>query len=139
MSFDIGLENDDLPIEPQLITGTNFVVQQLDETVSLFFGEWFGDRRVGIDWPGILQEKDPDRRAVLALVESRVAAIEGVVRTENGSVDLQSELLQLSMDVVLDNEATVTFAVEQTLNRASNGMPFAVFFRSGRIDGSARR
>ena len=111
--------------------GTNFVVedhrwrftktrleylsQKIRHTISVFLGEWFMDRAIGIPYiPGENVEKSMHRRMIETALQVRIGEVEGVEKFLNFSsrLDKASRILTVDFTVQIDTGETYSDSVK---------------------------
>lgn len=84
MPYDVILDADgDLPVFCRLESGITAIAQRVKITLGTLLGEWMLDTSVGIDYPGLIQQKPFSEIAASALFKSAIEAVPGVVSCDN--------------------------------------------------------
>jgi hypothetical protein len=60
------------------VTGTQGILQNILQTLSIWLGEWFMDNTIGVDYFGTVFAKNPDQRRINALFINQILSVAGV-------------------------------------------------------------
>jgi hypothetical protein len=96
-------------------TRLEYAAQKIRHTVSVFSGEWFLDRTIGIPYiPGEDVEKDMHRRMIETALQVRIGEVEGVEKflSFSTSLDKATRVLTVEFTVQLDTGETYGDSVE---------------------------
>jgi hypothetical protein len=97
-------------------TGTRleYLAQKIRHTISVFRGEWFMDRSIGIPYiPGEGVEKDVHRRMIETALQVRIGEVEGVEKflQFSSSLDKSTRILIVEFTVQIDTGETFSMSV----------------------------
>jgi hypothetical protein len=96
-------------------TRFEYLSQKIRHTISVFFGEWFMDRTIGIPYiPGENIEKNMHRRMIETALQVRIGAIEGVEKflSFSSHLDKATRILAVEFTVQIDTGETYSDYVE---------------------------
>jgi hypothetical protein len=96
-------------------TRLEYIAQKIRHTISIFQGEWFMDRTIGIPYiPGEDVEKDMHRRMIETALQVRIGEVEGVEKFLSFSPHLNkaSGILTVEFTVQIDTGETYGDSVE---------------------------
>jgi hypothetical protein len=96
-------------------TRLEYIAQKIRHTISIFQGEWFMDRAIGIPYiPGEDIEKDMHRRMIETALQVRIGEINGVEKfiSFSSSLDKATRILTVAFTVRLDTGDTYSDSVE---------------------------
>jgi hypothetical protein len=96
-------------------TRLEYIAQKIRHTISIFQGEWFMDRAIGIPYiPGEDVEKDMHRRMIETALQVRIGEINGVEKfiSFSSSLDKATRILTITFTVQLDTGDTYSDSVE---------------------------
>jgi hypothetical protein len=96
-------------------TRLEYMAQKIRHTISVFRGEWFLDRTIGIPYiPGDDVEKDMHRRMIETALQVRIGEIEGVEKflAFSSSLDKATRILTVAFTVQIDSGETYSDSVE---------------------------
>jgi hypothetical protein len=96
-------------------TRLEYLSQKIRHTVSVFSGEWFMDRTIGIPYiPGEDVGKDMHRRMIETALQVRIGEVEGVEKFVSFSshLDKASRTLTVEFTVQIDTGETYSDSVE---------------------------
>jgi hypothetical protein len=96
-------------------TRLEYLAQKIRHTVSVFHGEWFMDRSIGIPYiPGENVGKDMHRRMIETALQVRIGEAEGVEKflSFNTSLDNAARILTVDFTVQLDTGETYSDSVK---------------------------
>jgi hypothetical protein len=96
-------------------TRLEYVSQKIRHTISVFLGEWFMDRSIGIPYiPGEDIEKDMHRRMIETALQVRIGEVEGVEKflSFSTSLDKAARILTVDFTVQIDTGETYSDSVE---------------------------
>jgi hypothetical protein len=91
-----------------------YLSQKIRHTISVFLGEWFMDRAIGIPYiPGEDVEKDMHRRMLEAALQVRIGEIEGVEKflEFSSSLDKSTRILTVEFTVQIETGETFSMSV----------------------------
>lgn len=63
----------------QLVDGTTAILQNILQTLKIFFGEWFLDQSLGIDYFNQILIKNPNRDVINAIFINQILSVPGVI------------------------------------------------------------
>jgi hypothetical protein len=95
-------------------TRLEYIAQKIRHTISIFQGEWFLDRKIGIPYiPGEDVEKDMHRHMIETALQVRIREIEGVEKflLFSSSLDKASRMLTIEFTVQIDTGETYSDSV----------------------------
>jgi hypothetical protein len=95
-------------------TRLEYMAQKIRHTISIFSGEWFMDKAIGIPYiPGEDTGKDMHRRMIETALQVRIGEIEGVDRflSFSPSLDKATRILTVAFTVQLDTGETYSDSV----------------------------
>jgi hypothetical protein len=90
-------------------TRLEYIVQKIRHTISVFLGEWFMDRTIGIPYiPGEDAEKNMHRRMIETALQVRIGEVEGVEKflSFSSRIDKATRILTVDFTVQLDTGET---------------------------------
>jgi len=96
-------------------TRLEYMAQKIRHTISVFRGEWFLDRTIGIPYiPGGDIEKDMHRRMIETALQVRIGEIEGVEKflAFSSSLDKATRILTVAFTVQIDSGETYSDSVD---------------------------
>jgi hypothetical protein len=96
-------------------TRLEYVSQKIRHTISVFLGEWFMDRTIGIPYiPGEDAGKDTRRRMIETALQVRIGEVEGVEKflSFTTSLNKAARILTVDFTVQLDGGDTYSDSVE---------------------------
>jgi hypothetical protein len=96
-------------------TRLEYITQKIRHTISVFHGEWFTDRSIGIPYiPGEDVEKNMHRRMVETALQIRIGEIEGVEKflMFSTSLDNAARILTVDFTVQIDTGETYSDSVK---------------------------
>jgi hypothetical protein len=115
----ISLQNNRFAVEDHhwRFTGTRleYLAQKIRHTISVFRGEWFMDRAIGIPYiPGEDVEKGMHRRMIETALQVRIGEINGVEKfiSFSSTLDKATRILTVTFTVQLDTGDTYSDFVE---------------------------
>jgi hypothetical protein len=87
-----------------------YIAQKIRHTISVFLGEWFMDRSIGIPYiPGEDVEKDMHRRMIETALQVRIGEIEGVEKFLSFTTSLDSATRILTVDFTVQIDTGETY------------------------------
>jgi hypothetical protein len=92
-----------------------YIAQKIRHTVSVFHGEWFMDRTIGIPYiPGEDTEKDMHRRMIETALQVRIGEVEGVEKflSFSSRIDKATRILTVEFTVQIDTGDTYSDSLE---------------------------
>jgi hypothetical protein len=95
-------------------TRLEYLSQKIRHTISVFRGEWFMDRSIGIPYiPGEDIEKNMHRRMIETALQVRIGEIEGVEKflLFSSSLDKGTRVLTVDFTVQIDTGETYSDSV----------------------------
>jgi hypothetical protein len=95
-------------------TRLEYSAQKIRHTISIFLGEWFMDRTIGIPYiPGEDVEKNMHRRMIETALQVRIGEVEGVERflSYSTSLDKAARILTVEFTVQIDTGETYSGSV----------------------------
>jgi hypothetical protein len=90
-------------------TRLEYVAQKIRHTISVFLGEWFLDRSIGIPYiPGEDVEKNMHRRMIETALQARISELEGVEKfiSFSSRYDNANRILTVDFTVQIDSGET---------------------------------
>jgi hypothetical protein len=90
-------------------TPLEYLSQKIRHTISVFLGEWFMDRSIGIPYiPGEDVERDMHRRMIETALQVRIGEVKGVEKflSFSSSLNKASRVLTIEFTVHLDTGET---------------------------------
>jgi hypothetical protein len=96
-------------------TRIEYVAQKIWHTVSVFQGEWFMNRTIGIPYiPGEDVEKDMHRRMIETALQVRIGEVEGAEKFIyfSSSLEKTTRILTVEFTVQIDTGETYSDSVE---------------------------
>jgi hypothetical protein len=96
-------------------TRLEYIAQKIRHTISIFLGEWFMDRTIGIPYiPAEGVEKDMHRRMIETALQIRIGKVAGVEKflSFSSSLDKATRILTVEFTVQLDTGETYGDSVE---------------------------
>jgi hypothetical protein len=93
-------------------TRLEYIAQKVRHTISVFLGEWFLDRTIGIPYiPGEDVEKDIHRRMIETALQVRIGEVEGVEKFIHFSSSLDKSTRILTVEFTVQIETGETFSM----------------------------
>jgi hypothetical protein len=95
-------------------TRLEYVAQKVRHTISVFFGEWFLDRTIGIPYiPGEDIEKNMHRRMIETALQARISEVEGVEKfiSYSSNYDNANRILTVDFTIQIDSGETYSDSV----------------------------
>jgi len=92
-------------------TRLEYLSQKIRHTISIFKGEWFMDRRLGIPYiPNENTPKNMHRRMIETALQVRIGEIDGVVKflSFTSTLDKATRQLRVNFTVQIDTGETYT-------------------------------
>ena len=101
----------------RLCTGAEAVAQLWAFHITMFRGEWFQDRSLGIDYQHDILEKGVNPAVVRAIFAAATRAVPGVadVRDIRLSLDRTTRVLTVQADAVLSNGQDASLGLTETI------------------------
>jgi hypothetical protein len=96
-------------------TRLEYIAQKIRHTISIFQGEWFMDKTIGIPYiPGEDVEKDMHRRMIETALQVRIGEVDGVEKFLSFSPNLNkaTRILTVEFTVQIDTGETYNDFVE---------------------------
>lgn len=96
-------------------TRLEYVSQKIKHTISIFRGEWFMNREIGIPYiPDSGTERSMHRRMIETALQVRISEVEGVqkILSFTSTLDKERRLLTVRFTVQTDSGDTYTDKVE---------------------------
>jgi hypothetical protein len=96
-------------------TRLEYLSQKVRHTVSVFLGEWFMDRTIGIPYiPGEDIEKDMHRRMIETALQVRIGEVKGVEKflSFSSRLDKAARMLMVEFAVQIDTGEAYSDSVE---------------------------
>jgi hypothetical protein len=96
-------------------TRLEYISQKIRHTISVFLGEWFMDRTIGIPYiPGEDVEKNMHRRMIETALQIRIGEVEGVEKflSFSSSLNKAARVLTVEFTVQIDTGETYSDSVE---------------------------
>jgi hypothetical protein len=96
-------------------TRLEYMAQKIRHTISIFRGEWFMDKEIGIPYiPGEDIETDMHRRMIEAALQIRIGEIDGVDKflSFSSSLDKSTRILAVTFTVQIDTGETYSYSDE---------------------------
>lgn len=114
---DLLVTNGDL----SLVTGSDAIAQDLQQTMQVWAGEWFLDTTVGIPYRQQILVKNPNMDVVQADLVNAAAAVPGIIQIISVEFTYSStnRSLSVSIEAQASNGQTVTANVQ--INAPTNG------------------
>jgi len=95
-----------------------YVSQKIRHTISVFKGEWFMDRSLGIPYiPGENVERVMHRRMIETALQVRIGEVEGVEKFISFSSTLDKATRQLRIDFTVQIDTGETFSYSDEVGR----------------------
>jgi hypothetical protein len=120
---DLDIRNGDL----YLVTGTDAIAQNLQQTLQLWLGEWFLDTTKGIPFKQQILIKNPNLDVVQADIVNAAVAVPGVTQVMNVTFNYsnQSRTFSISVDAQTSTGEIITVPAQITLptNSTIQGTP----------------
>jgi hypothetical protein len=92
-------------------TPLEYLAQKIRHTISVFLGEWFMDRSIGIPYiPGEDVEKDMHRRMIETALQVRIGEVEGVEKFLAFTSGLDSSTRILTVDFTVQVTTGETYS-----------------------------
>lgn len=92
-------------------TRLEYIAQKIRHTISIFEGEWFMDRKIGIPYiPGDDVNKNMHRRMIETALQVRIGEIEGVEKFLSYSSTLNKSTRQLRIDFTVQIDTGETYS-----------------------------
>jgi hypothetical protein len=92
-------------------TRLEYLAQKIRHTISVFLGEWFMDRSIGIPYiPGEDVEKDMHRRMIETALQVRISEVEGVEKFLSFTASLDNATRILTVDFTVQIETGETYS-----------------------------
>jgi hypothetical protein len=118
-SIAVSLQNNRFAVEDHhwRFTGTRleYMAQKIRHTISVFRGEWFMDRTIGIPYiPGEDVEKGMHQRMIETALQVRIGEIDGVEKfiSFSSTLDKVTRILTVTFTVQLDTGDTYSDFVD---------------------------
>jgi hypothetical protein len=95
-------------------TRLEYIAQKIRHTISIFQGEWFMDKTIGIPYiPGEDVEKDMHRRMIETALQVRIGEVDGVEKFLSFSPNLNkaTRILTVEFTVQIDTGETYSDSV----------------------------
>ena len=95
-------------------TRLEYLAQKIRHTISVFLGEWFMDRAIGIPYiPGEDVEKDMHRRMIETALQVRIGEVAGVEKflAFSSRLDKAARILTVDFTVQIDTGETYSDSV----------------------------
>lgn len=101
----------------RLVTGAAAVAQRWEAQITMFLGEWFLDRSLGIDYQNDVFEKPFRPTVVRALLANETRAVPGIrdVKDLRLALDARARVLRVVAKVVFDDGSTDTLSSTQPI------------------------
>jgi hypothetical protein len=96
-------------------TRLEYISQKIRHVISVFHGEWFMDRTIGIPYiPDEYVEKNMHRRMIETALQVRIGEVEGVEKFQSFSsrLDKAARILTVEFTVQIDTGETYSDSVE---------------------------
>jgi hypothetical protein len=96
-------------------TRLEYLAQKIRHTISVFLGEWFMDRAIGIPYiPGEDVEKDMHRRMIETALQVRIGEVEGVEKfiSFSSRLDKATRMMMVEFVVQIDTGEAYSDSVE---------------------------
>jgi len=96
-------------------TRLEYISQKIRHTISIFQGEWFMDRRLGIPYiPNENTERNMHRRMIETALQVRIGEIDGVKRflSFTSTLDKATRKLTVNFTVQIDTGETYSHTAE---------------------------
>jgi hypothetical protein len=96
-------------------TRLEYIAQKIRHTISVFLGEWFMDRTIGIPYiPGEDVDRYMHQRMIETALQVRIGEVEGVEKflSFSSSLDKATRILKIAFTVQLDTGETYGDSVE---------------------------
>jgi hypothetical protein len=96
-------------------TRLEYVSQKIRHAISVFLGEWFMDRTIGIPYmPGEDVDRHMHRRMIEAALQIRIGEVEGVEKflSFSSSLNTAARILTVDFTVQIDTGETYSDSVE---------------------------
>jgi hypothetical protein len=96
-------------------TRLEYLAQKIRHTISVFLGEWFMDRAIGIPYiPGEDVEKDMHRRMIETALQIRIGEVEGVEKfiSFSSRIDKATRMMMVEFVVQIDTGEAYSDSVE---------------------------
>jgi hypothetical protein len=96
-------------------TRLEYLAQKIRHTISVFLGEWFMDRAIGIPYiPGEDVDRYTRRRMIETALQVRIGEVEGVEKflSFSSSLNKATRILTVEFTVQLDTGETYSDSVE---------------------------
>jgi hypothetical protein len=96
-------------------TRLEYLSQKIRHTISVFSGEWFMDRTIGIPYiPGEDAGKDMHRRMIETALQVRIGEVQGVEKfiSFSSQVDKATRMLTVEFTVQIDTGETYSDSFE---------------------------
>jgi hypothetical protein len=91
-----------------------YIAQKIRHTISIFLGEWFMDRTIGIPYiPGEDVERTMHRRMIETALQVRIGEVEGVEKflSFTSNLDRATRILTVDFTVQIDTGETFSDSV----------------------------
>jgi len=88
---------------------SEFIAQKIRHTISVFKGEWFLDKKIGIPYiPTEDEDANMHRRMIETALQVRIGEIDGVDRflSFSSTLDKATRILRIDFTVLLDTGGT---------------------------------
>jgi|SRR5579875_86942 len=100
------LETNDLLItngDLSLVTGSDAIQQDLQQTLQMYLGEWFLDTTKGVPYKQYILVKNPNLDVVQGLLLDSARNVPGVIEIQDFSFNFDSSLRSASVSIVATN------------------------------------
>ena len=91
--LDVSLSGGDLVT----VSGTAAILQNILQTLKTYYGEWFLDNTVGVDYFGTILVKNPNQGFINTALIGAILAVPGVTQLTNYNFSANSATRQLSV------------------------------------------
>lgn len=125
MSYDILLENGDLPKRTTHVSGAQAIAQRVQIRLNRWRGEWFADQREGVPWLTWKQDPAPDLLIITTQIRAEIRNTPGVIAVPVLDVDFTDGQIIGSGTVVLDGGEDRTIEAE-IYGPAGNSQPVGI-------------
>jgi hypothetical protein len=124
LTNDIQLQNNDL----YLVTGSDAIAQDLQQSLQVWLGEWFLDTTVGVPYLQQILVKNPNLDLIHADLVNAALAVDGVEQITSLTFEFDSVNRNLSVNFQGIDSMNETLSVQTSVGALTNatieGTPF---------------
>lgn len=131
---DFRLVDGDLPLRNEIITGRVDTQQRIQLRLQRHLGEWFLDTLAGLPYEEWMEQKPPDVPSIVAAVRTEIAAVRGVIGTQNfsGEHDRTTRIVTITGEYLVGPGIVEEIALVSAPEARQNSAFFGVYFNPAR-------